>query len=99
MASMIWSPAQYARHAGPRLRPAHDLLAKVDLADAAAVVDLGCGAGVVFPALRARFPNAQLTGVDQSPAMLAKAAQADAAALLVEADAAAWRPDQPVDLI
>ena len=63
------------------------------------VVDLGCGAGVVFPALRARFPNARLTGVDQSAAMLAKAAQADAAAMLVEADAAVWRPDRPVDLI
>lgn len=99
MASMTWSPAQYARHAGPRLRPAHDLLAKVDLADATSVVDLGCGAGVVFPALRARFPNTRLTGVDQSAAMLAKAAQADARAMLVEADAAVWRPDRPVDLI
>ena len=99
MASMTWSPEQYARHAGPRLQPALDLLARVDLADADAVVDLGCGAGVVFPALRARFPNARLTGVDQSAAMLAKAAQADAKAMLIEADATVWRPDRPVDLI
>lgn len=99
MASMTWSPAQYARHAGPRLRPAHDLLARVDLAEASAIVDLGCGTGVVFPALRARFPGAQLTGVDQSSAMLARAAQADAAAMLIKADAAVWRPDRPVDLI
>ena len=57
------------------------------------------GLASCFLALRARFPNAQLTGVDQSAAMLAKAAQADAAAMLIEADAALWRPDRPVVLI
>jgi trans-aconitate 2-methyltransferase len=99
MAALAWSPAQYARHAGPRLRPAQDLLARVGLADAGVVVDLGCGAGVVFPALRARFPTARLIGVDRSAAMLAEAAAADADAELVETDAATWRPDRPVDLI
>jgi trans-aconitate 2-methyltransferase len=99
MTSLTWSPAQYARHAGPRLRPAHDLLARVELADASTVVDLGCGTGVVFPALRARFPRARLIGVDRSADMLAKAAEADAEVELVEADAALWRPERPVDLI
>jgi trans-aconitate 2-methyltransferase len=53
----------------------------------------------VFPALRARFPTAGLIGVDRSAEMLAKAAETDARAELVEADAASWRPDPPVDLI
>ncbi len=99
MAALTWSPTQYAHHAGPRLRPALDLLARVELADVATIVDLGCGTGVVFPALRARFPEARLIGVDQSPSMLAKAAEVDPAAVLVEADAATWRPAQPVDLM
>lgn len=99
MTQLTWSPVQYAAYAGPRLRPALDLLARVDLADAASVVDLGCGTGVVLPALRQRFPDARLVGVDQSAAMLAKAADTAAGVELVEADAAVWRPDRPVDLI
>lgn len=99
MTSLAWSPEQYARHAGPRLRPAHDLLARVELADAACVVDLGCGTGVVFPTLRTRFPAARLIGVDRSADMLAKAAEVGAAAELIEADAALWRPEDRVDLI
>ncbi|MFZ1430010.1 MAG: methyltransferase domain-containing protein [Geminicoccaceae bacterium] len=99
MTQLTWSPVQYATHAAPRLRPALDLLARVDLANAASVVDLGCGTGVVLPALRERFPNARLVGVDQSAAMLAEAADTDGGAELVEADAAIWRPDRPVDLI
>jgi trans-aconitate 2-methyltransferase len=99
--SLPWSPETYHRHAGPRLRPALDLLARVPLDRAAArrVVDLGCGGGALFPALRARFPDARLVGVDLSPAMLAKARENDPAVELVEADAAAWRPAEPVDLI
>jgi trans-aconitate 2-methyltransferase len=96
-ATLAWSPGVYARHATPRLRPALDLLARVPLERAASVVDLGCGAGALFPALRARFPGARLTGVDLSPEMLAAAA--DPAVELVAADAATWRPDAPVDLI
>src|SRR5262245_34793328 len=94
-----WSPDLYARHASARLRPALDLLAQVPLGPADSVVDLGCGAGALFPVLRRRFPNARLTGVDLSAAMLAKAALADPAAELEAADAATWRPETPEDLI
>lgn len=94
-----WSPERYRRHAAPRLRPALDLLAHVELDAAHTVVDLGCGAGAVFPALQARFPKARLIGVDASPAMLAEAGTADPGVTLVEADAASWRPEHPVDLI
>lgn len=96
---MDWSPERYARHAAPRLRPALDLLAQVGLDDARRVVDLGCGAGALFPTLRARFPRAQITGVDASPAMLARAREVDQVVRLVAADAASWRPEEPVDLI
>jgi trans-aconitate 2-methyltransferase len=93
-----WSPENYARHAGARLPPAHDLLSRVPLDRADTIVDLGCGAGALFPALRARFPQARLVGVDTSPAMLASAAAASDVEL-IEADAATWRPPEPVDLI
>lgn len=100
MAGLAWSPEQYGRHAAPRLRPGLDLLARVPLGEEArAVVDLGCGAGALFPALRGRFPEARLLGVDLSPEMLAKARAADSEAELILADAALWRPSEPVDLI
>jgi trans-aconitate 2-methyltransferase len=97
--TLSWSPERYARHAGARLRPALDLLAHVPLEHADSVVDLGCGAGALFPALRRRFPQARLTGVDVSAAMLAGAAEADPDVELVDGDAASWRPDRPADLI
>lgn len=97
--TLAWSPERYANHAGARLRPALDLLARVPLEDARHVVDLGCGAGALFFALRARFPQAKLTGVDVSESMLAKARAMDPEVELVGDDAASWRPARPVDLI
>lgn len=100
-AGLGWSPDAHARHAGPRLRPALDLLARVPLdpATVTGLVDLGCGAGALFPALRARFPEARVTGVDLSPEMLRRARAADPKVRLVEADFRDWRPPRPVDLI
>lgn len=98
---MAWDPTQYLKFGNQRLRPALDLLARVSLTQALEVVDLGCGAGNVTQALRARWPGAatHITGVDSSPEMLAQARIAEPSADWVEADIAGWRPPQPVDLI
>ena len=61
-----WDPEQYLRFGEERLRPALDLLAHVAHPEPRRVVDLGCGAGSAMPALRARFPDAALRGVDGS---------------------------------
>lgn len=92
----MWDPTTYERFSSPRLRPALELLARVPLDTAATVVDLGCGTGVMFEALRQRFPTARLVGVDSSEGMLAEAAGADEVIL---ADAAVWTPDHQVDLL
>ncbi len=94
-----WDPAQYLRFAGPRLQPALDLLARIPLAAPAAVYDLGCGAGNVTRLLRARWPDAAVTGVDASPAMLQAAAAAAPGVRFVQADLAAWGPPAPADLV
>ena len=80
-----WSPEVYGRHAAPRLRPALDLLGRIPIANAETVVDLGCGSGALFPALRARFATARLMGIDSSPAMLERARAVDPDVELVEA--------------
>ena len=96
---MSWDPTQYLKFAGERLRPAIDLLGRVPLAAPATVVDLGCGAGNLSPLILQRWPGVRLTGVDSSPAMLAKARAEYPEAAFIEADIATWRPTAPVDLL
>jgi trans-aconitate 2-methyltransferase len=96
---MAWDPAQYLKFAGPRLRPALDLLQRIDLASPAVVCDLGAGAGNVTRLIAARWPDAQITGVDGSAEMLAKAAAENPDIRWQRADLASWRPDKRPDLI
>lgn len=94
-----WNPGAYERFRGLRLQPALDLLSRVsDLPDGP-IVDLGCGTGVMGAALRARFPNRQIIGVDNSPQMLVQASAKAAYDALQEADIAEWHPTQPPALI
>lgn len=99
MTAKDWNPESYARFADLRLRPARDLLAQVGGLPAGGVVDLGCGAGAAGAMLRARFGERELTGLDTSPAMLAKAGETGAYTALTEADAATWQPGTPPALI
>jgi trans-aconitate 2-methyltransferase len=94
-----WDPAKYLEFAGLRLRPALDLLARVPLDAPGVVYDLGCGAGNVTRLLAERWPDAGITGVDGSAAMLAKASQTAPALTWVEADLRSWAPPRPADLI
>ncbi|OIQ96582.1 trans-aconitate 2-methyltransferase [mine drainage metagenome] len=96
---MTWNPRQYLRYGDQRLRPALELLARIPLEAPAGIVDLGCGPGNVTPYLQARWPEARLTGVDSSAEMLEAAGAALPGAAWIQADAAAWRPETPPDLI
>ncbi|CUH78185.1 methyltransferase domain-containing protein [Tropicibacter naphthalenivorans] len=87
---MDWNPRDYARFAGVRLRPALDLLMQVGPLPEGDVVDLGCGNGAVGPALRQRFGDRRIIGVDSSAAMLQEAAQTDAYDALHPQDISDW---------
>ena len=76
-----------------------DLLAQVSALPVGDVVDLGCGNGPVGAALATRFAGRSLIGVDNSPAMLAKAQETGVYSSLIKADAGAWLPDSPPALI
>jgi trans-aconitate 2-methyltransferase len=96
---MPWDPGQYLKFAGPRLRPAIDLLQRVDVEAPKLVYDLGAGAGNVTRLIAARWPQARIVGVDGSAEMLAKAAAENPQIEWQQADLATWRPPQPADVI
>lgn len=87
-----WDAGQYARFADHRLQPALDLINRVPHRPYAQIVDLGCGNGRVTPLLKARWPEATVTGVDNSDDML-KAARAESSEIVWQkADIEAWQP-------
>jgi trans-aconitate 2-methyltransferase len=95
----MWDAGQYLRFGGERSRPFFDLLAQVGAASPRAVADLGCGPGNLTAALAERWPEATVTGVDNSPEMIA-AAVGRAPNLIFElGDIGHWRPAQPPDVI
>lgn len=98
---VAWDPSDYLKFADQRLRPALDLLARIDAHAPARVYDLGCGTGNVTRLLARRWPAAEITGIDSSPEMLAAAqgADEDGGVRWQLADLAAWAPPAPADLL
>lgn len=94
-----WDPALYTRFEAERTRPAAELLARVAHAAPRHVVDLGCGPGNSTELLAQRFPQAQVTGLDNSEAMLESARKRLPQAEFVLADIAQWAPAVAPDVI
>ncbi|MGH8141398.1 MAG: trans-aconitate 2-methyltransferase [Steroidobacteraceae bacterium] len=94
-----WSPASYLKFEDERTRPARDLLAQVRSARVRKVVDVGCGPGNSTQLLAIRYPEAQIIGLDNSPAMLEEARRRLPGVRFHCADAAIWTPDSDVDLV
>ena len=94
-----WSAGDYLRFEDERTRPARDLLAALRLRRARRVVDLGCGPGNSTELLVERFPEAEVSGLDSSPAMLDEARRRLPGRTFVEADLATWAPEPGTDLL
>ena len=94
-----WDPGQYERFAAPRLRPGLELLSRIPVESPKRVVDLGCGTGNLTAALAARWPGAEVIGVDHSSEMLARAAEVAPAVRFEEGDAATYEPPAGTDIL
>ena len=86
-----WNSEQYLKFARERTQPARDLAARVEVEAPRRVIDLGCGPGNSTAVLAERWPQAEITGVDNSAAMLAHARGERPDGNWQEADIAAWQ--------
>jgi len=94
-----WSPAQYLKFEDERTRPAAELLVRVPLERPKRVLDVGCGPGNSTELLAARYPQAEIVGLDSSPEMIAAARKRLPSSEFVVADILDYAPRIPFDLI
>lgn len=94
-----WDPSQYMKFGNERTQPSVDLVSRVPLAAPRRIVDLGCGPGNSTEMIARRWPEAEITGVDNSAAMLETAAKSYPHWRWEEADIGAWSPAEPYDLV
>jgi trans-aconitate 2-methyltransferase len=85
-----WNAAQYLKFGGERTRPSRDLAARIEVAQPARVIDLGCGPGNSTEVLAQRWPGAAITGLDNSAKMIEAAWAAHPQYRFVAADIAQW---------
>lgn len=69
-----WDPAQYERFRAQRSQPFYDLLAMVEPVPGGRAIDLGCGTGELTRELHTKGQFKSTVGLDNSEAMLEKAA-------------------------
>lgn len=94
-----WNPALYLQFAAERTRPAAELASRIQHPEAKHIADLGCGPGNSTALLHQAFPNATVTGIDSSPAMLEKARTALPNCQFEQADVTSWTPVVKQDVI
>lgn len=94
-----WDAGQYLKFEDERTRPAADLLRRVPLTTAQLCVDLGCGPGNSTELLVGQFPQARVTGLDSSAAMIAQARKRLPDVIFSEMDLQNWNPPEQFDLI
>jgi trans-aconitate 2-methyltransferase len=96
---VTWSAKQYTVFEDERTRPVRDLVSAVPAIEGRSVVDLGCGPGNSTEVLAARFPHAQVQGIDSSADMIDAARRRLPQARFAIADVQEWKDPGPFDVI
>jgi trans-aconitate 2-methyltransferase len=94
-----WDSELYLRYEQERTQPSLDLAGKIPLAAPEEIIDLGCGPGNGTRVLRQRWPNAHITGLDSSPAMIERAHQSATDVDWKVGDIQSWSETDRFDLI
>src|ERR1700689_4081450 len=98
----MWDPGQCRKYGDERSRPFFDLPGRIGAQDPRLVLDLGCGPGELTARLAARWPGAQVVGVDNSAAMIESAREfssADGGLSFTLGDVGSWPPPGPADVL
>ena len=85
-----WNADQYLKFAEERARPCRDLAARIAVNPVRTVMDLGCGPGNSTKILAGRWPDAEITGLDNSPDMMDVARREQPRHKWVLEDITAW---------
>lgn len=81
---MPWNPDLYHKFQSERSAPFYDLLALVEVRANLKVADLGCGSGELTHHLADTLPHSHVTGLDNSPQMLDRAASFSTSSLVFQ---------------
>jgi trans-aconitate 2-methyltransferase len=88
-----WNPDLYLKYEDERTQPSYDLASRINVANPANIIDMGCGPGNSTRVLREQWPHAQIIGLDSSPEMIEKARSAYPQGRWILADAAKWKAE------
>jgi trans-aconitate 2-methyltransferase len=73
MKNKDWNPNLYLKFGKERIQPTIDLVNKIDFNNPQKIIDIGCGPGNSTQVLSEKWPEAKITGIDNSEAMIEKA--------------------------
>lgn len=93
-----WNPSLYLQFDAERTRPRPTCSRVLPICRSSTPSTSAAGRETA-PACYAPRPLATIVGIDNSPAMLVRAAQALPDCEFIDADIARWRPAQPPDVI
>jgi trans-aconitate 2-methyltransferase len=96
---MSWSAQQYVTFEDERTRPVRDLVAAIPNRAARRAIDIGCGPGNSTEVLKARYPGAEVSGLDNSEDMLTAARKRLPDTRFTLASIATWREPDSYDVI
>jgi trans-aconitate 2-methyltransferase len=97
--ALSWSAKQYVAFEDERTRPVRDLLAALPPLDAHSAIDLGCGPGNSTEVLAARYPQANVSGIDSSSDMIEAARRRLPHLNFAVEDLQTWQDAGPFDVI
>lgn len=70
-----WNPDLYLKYDKERIQPSIDLTARIDYLQPRRIIDIGCGPGNSTQILYNKWPESEIIGADNSPAMIKKASE------------------------
>jgi trans-aconitate 2-methyltransferase len=95
-----WNPDLYLKYGNERTQPSIDLIGKINISfQPKSILDVGCGPGNSSQALLQRWPDAVLTGIDNSVNMIEKAKTTYPDNTWIVADASKYTSNTIYDIV